>query len=100
MRRCGSAGKQSLRICRRTTKKLKGVKIDGESAGYPREYGPLYLRRLLDLPGEGGFFCAKGKSEKPVPRKGCICGDCANFQQYGLRDGYDCWDGKAGEGPQ
>ena len=52
------------------------------------------------FPGEGLLYCARGKSEKPVRRRGCICADCANFQRYDLRDGYYCADGRAGEGPQ
>lgn len=51
-------------------------------------------------PGTGGFFCAKGKSDQPAPKKGCVCGDCENFTEYGLQDGYYCWEGKAGEGPR
>ncbi len=51
-------------------------------------------------PGDGGFFCAKGKSNKEIQRRGCLCGNCANFMEYGLADGYYCADGAAGEGPQ
>ena len=49
-------------------------------------------------PGEGGFFCAKGKSAKAIERKGCMCSGCANFSEFGLTDGYYCADGAAGEG--
>jgi len=51
-------------------------------------------------PGEGGFFCAKGKGSEPVTRRGCVCGDCENFKEFDLKDGYYCADGAAGEGPQ
>lgn len=51
-------------------------------------------------PGDGGFFCAKGKSEHEIRRRGCMCADCMNFKEYGLADGYYCADGAAGEGPQ
>jgi hypothetical protein len=51
-------------------------------------------------PGEGGFFCAKGKSELPITRRGCVCGDCEIFREYGLKDGYYCDSGRAGEGAQ
>ena len=51
-------------------------------------------------PGAGGFFCAKGKSELPVRRRGCVCGDCANFKEFGLQDGYYCIGGIAGETAQ
>jgi Protein of unknown function (DUF2769) len=50
------------------------------------------------FPGDGGFFCAKGKSAKTVDRKGCLCTDCANFKEFGLSDGYYCADGAAGAG--
>jgi hypothetical protein len=49
-------------------------------------------------PGEGGFFCAKGKSAKPIEKRGCVCADCENFKLYDLEDGYYCNAGKAGEG--
>jgi hypothetical protein len=52
------------------------------------------------FPGEGGFFCAKGKSTKEIRQRGCLCGDCANFKDYGLADGYFCVAGIAEEGPQ
>jgi hypothetical protein len=51
-------------------------------------------------PGDGGFFCAKGKSEHEIRRRGCICADCMNFKEYGLADGYYCAAGAAGEGAQ
>ena len=52
------------------------------------------------FPGEGGFFCAKGKSTKDITRKGCLCSDCQNFKDFNLVDGYYCADGRAGEGAQ
>jgi len=52
------------------------------------------------FPGDGGFFCAKGKSPHEIVRRGCICGDCQNFRLFSLADGYYCADGAAGEGPQ
>lgn len=51
-------------------------------------------------PGQGGFFCAKGKSEAKVRRRGCTCGDCQVFKQFSLVDGYYCDAGAAGEGAQ
>jgi len=45
---------------------------------------------------EGGFFCAKGKSAKEISKRGCLCGDCPNFRDYGLTDGYFCVAGMAG----
>ena len=52
------------------------------------------------FPGEGVFYCARGQSQQAVKRRGCTCGDCKNFQEYGLKDGYYCAAGVAGEGPQ
>ncbi len=51
-------------------------------------------------PGEGTLYCARGKSQSPVRRRGCICADCAAFKGYGLKDGYYCADGAAGVGPR
>jgi hypothetical protein len=50
------------------------------------------------FPGDGGFYCAKGKSANVVNKRGCLCGDCANFKEFGLADGYYCAAGAAGEG--
>jgi hypothetical protein len=66
---------------------------------------PANMARCLcggcpSFPGGGGFFCAKGKSELPVRQRGCICTDCANFKEFGLKDGYYCVAGLAGETAQ
>ncbi len=50
--------------------------------------------------GEGGFYCAKGKSELPARQRGCLCSDCPNFKEYGLEEGYYCIAGAAGENAQ
>jgi hypothetical protein len=47
------------------------------------------------FPGEGGFYCARGKSGEEVERKGCVCGDCPNFKEFGLSGGYFCAEGAA-----
>jgi hypothetical protein len=52
------------------------------------------------FPGEGGFFCAKGKSDKEIRKRGCQCADCENFREFSLQDGYYCDAGAAGEGAQ
>jgi len=52
------------------------------------------------FPGSGVLYCAKGKSEHAIVRRGCICPDCSVFSQYSLADGYYCADGAAGEGPE
>jgi hypothetical protein len=44
-------------------------------------------------PGEGGVFCAKGKSTKEIAQRGCLCSDCENFKQFLLSDGYFCVTG-------
>jgi methylamine---glutamate N-methyltransferase subunit C len=57
-------------------------------------------RDCPSFPGEGIFYCARGKSEKPVRERGCVCPDCAIFKEFRLQDGYYCADGAAGEGPK
>jgi methylamine---glutamate N-methyltransferase subunit C len=52
------------------------------------------------FPGESNVFCARGKSPKPVRRRGCLCPDCRVFKDNRLEDGYYCADGAAGEGPK
>jgi len=52
------------------------------------------------FPGDGGFYCAKGKSANEVNRRGCVCTDCANLKDFDLEDGYYCAAGAAGEGAQ
>jgi hypothetical protein len=52
------------------------------------------------FPGEGGFFCAKGKSSTEINKRGCMCADCPNFKDFGLSDGYYCAAGIAGEEAQ
>jgi len=52
------------------------------------------------FPGAGTLFCARGKSDQAIVRRGCICPDCQNFRRYSLSDGYYCVDGAAGEGPR
>jgi hypothetical protein len=47
-------------------------------------------------PADGlGFYCATGKSPNEVKRRGCICGDCANWQEYLQEGGYFCAEGAA-----
>ncbi len=61
-----------------------------------------YMSRCIcgdcpSFPGDGGFYCAKGKSANEVERKGCNCGDCENFKEFGLSKGYYCAEGSAAE---
>jgi hypothetical protein len=49
-------------------------------------------------PAAGAVFCAKGKSDSAVTKRGCVCPDCALFNDYSLVDGYYCAAGAAGEG--
>ena len=46
-------------------------------------------------PGDGGFYCARGKSTNEVKRLGCICGECENLKEFALTKGYYCADGSA-----
>jgi hypothetical protein len=59
-----------------------------------------YMKRCIcagcpSFPGDGGFYCAKGRSSKEVERRGCNCGDCENFKEFGLTQGYYCAEGPA-----
>jgi len=47
-------------------------------------------------PGEGTLYCARGESDPPPRRRGCLCGDCALFRTHDLQDGYYCIAGVAG----
>jgi methylamine---glutamate N-methyltransferase subunit C len=49
------------------------------------------------VPKEGALYCARGRSQQPVRRRGCICGDCRVFQEYGLGDYYYCAEDSAKE---
>jgi hypothetical protein len=49
------------------------------------------------FPEEGILFCARGRGEKPVARRGCICPDCDNYTGYELKGYYYCADGSAEE---
>jgi hypothetical protein len=42
-----------------------------------------------------GLFCAKGQSSCELEEKGCICGTCPVWDEYGLSKGYFCLHGKA-----
>ncbi len=42
---------------------------------------------------EMGLYCATGKSPDSVRRRGCACGDCPNWGEYGLSKGYYCDEG-------
>ena len=46
-------------------------------------------------PGEGGFFCAKGKSAKEIVKQGCLCAGCPVYKEYELDAGYYCVAGMA-----
>ena len=61
-----------------------------------------YMSRCIcggcpSFPGDGGFYCAKGKSANEVERKGCRCVDCENLKEFGLTKGYYCAEGSAAE---
>ncbi len=57
-------------------------------------------RTCPSYPFEGLIFCSHGRSERIVNQIGCLCPECDNFADYGLRDGYYCQDGRAGEEAQ
>jgi Protein of unknown function (DUF2769) len=59
-----------------------------------------YMQRCIcgscpSFPGDGGFYCAKGKSSNEVDRKGCKCTECENLKEFGLTKGYYCAEGSA-----
>jgi hypothetical protein len=50
------------------------------------------------FPKEGIFYCARGKSPKPVRERGCVCPDCRVYREQRLRGDYYCVDGPPAEG--
>jgi hypothetical protein len=40
-----------------------------------------------------GLFCAREKSDCEIEKKGCICGQCPLFSEYGLENLYYCING-------
>jgi len=53
--------------------------------------------RCPSYPGEGmeGLYCARGKSENRVERKGCNCPECSVWINNQLRGMYFCDAGAA-----
>ncbi len=41
------------------------------------------------------IYCSVGMTDCKLEQKGCICGDCQNFKEYGLKIGYFCAYGEA-----
>lgn len=41
------------------------------------------------------IYCSIGFTDCKVDQRGCICGDCQNFKEYGLKIGYFCVKGEA-----
>jgi len=41
------------------------------------------------------FFCAKGKTDCKLDKKGCICGGCPIWREYKLSRVYFCVTGAA-----
>ena len=63
----------------------------------PENMSRCICRGCPSFPSDGGFYCAKGKSASTVNRRGCVCGDCANFKDFDLEDGYYCAAGAAAD---
>lgn len=40
------------------------------------------------------LYCAVGKSNCELARKGCVCGACPIWSEYNLSDGYFCFSGE------
>jgi len=45
--------------------------------------------------GPPAFYCAKGKAEKEVDKKGCLCSTCSLWTENNLSGGYFCAMSKA-----
>ena len=41
------------------------------------------------------IYCSIGLTDCKLKQKGCICPDCQNFKEYGLKVGYFCVKGEA-----
>ncbi len=41
------------------------------------------------------IFCSTGMTDCDVDQRGCLCGDCQVFKEYGLKIGYFCVKGEA-----
>ncbi len=41
------------------------------------------------------IYCSIGLTDCKLQQKGCICPDCQNFKEYGLKVGYFCVKGEA-----
>ncbi len=41
------------------------------------------------------IYCSVGLTDCKLEQKGCICGDCQNFRDYSLKEGYFCAYGEA-----
>jgi len=41
------------------------------------------------------IYCATGKSECELTRRGCLCGACPLWNEYSLSKGYFCFNGAA-----
>jgi len=39
------------------------------------------------------LYCAQGKSSLTIRRRGCVCGDCLLWNEFGLTKGYYCDEG-------
>lgn len=56
---------------------------------------PTYLSEDCPKNGDENLFCAAGKSKCDLPEKGCFCGACPIWTEYGLSGGYFCLNGEA-----
>ena len=49
----------------------------------------------LPFPPNPFLFCARGKAQQKVERKGCKCAQCPVWKKYELKELYFCDTGKA-----
>jgi hypothetical protein len=54
----------------------------GDCPSYPKDSGEW-------------LYCARGKSDTPISREGCLCPGCDIFEKYDLSTTYFCEEGAA-----
>ncbi len=64
-------------------------------ANTPENKAKCQCMKCPSFAGPPAFYCAMGKAEKPVEKKGCVCMTCAVWKEGKLSGGYFCESGKA-----
>lgn len=80
----------------RKPQKSPRVELNEKNAGRCLCPGcPTYNSSPCPKENEEKIFCSIGLTDCKLEQKGCICGDCQNFKEYGLKVGYFCVKGEA-----